>query len=75
MKALSPSELWYIDHDHELLFNDRARNQPSSLPIQQTELHKHDSQKIQDRPRASAYRLQELDGFISASFGRPGCIG
>jgi len=67
MKTLSPSELWYIDHDHELL-NDRARNQPPSLSIQQTELHQHDSQKIQDRPRASAYRLQELDGFISAGF-------
>ena len=67
MKTLSPSELWYATHDHELL-NDRARNKPSSLSIQQTELHKHDSQKIQDRPRASAYRLQELDGFISANF-------
>ena len=68
MKPLSPNELWYATHDHELLFNDRARNQPSSVSIQQTELHQHDSQKIQDRPRASAYRLQELDGFISANF-------
>ncbi len=74
MKTLSPSELWYQHHDHELL-NDRARNQPPSLSIQQTELHKHDSQKIQNRPRASEIRLQELDGFISAGFGRPGCIG
>ena len=68
MKALSPSELWYIDHDHELLFNDRARNQPSSLPIQQTELHKHDSQTIQNRPKRSAYSLSVVDGFISAGF-------
>ena len=67
MKQLSPDELWYATHDHELL-NDRARNQPSSLPIQQTELHKHDSQTIQNRPKRSAYSLSVVDGFISAGF-------
>lgn len=67
MKTLSPDELWYLTHDHELL-NDRARNQPSSLSIQQENVHTNDSQKIQNRPRASAYRLQELDGYISAGF-------
>ena len=67
MKTLSPSELWYIDHDHELL-NDRARNQPSSLSIQQTELHQHDSQTIQNRPKRSPYTVQVVDGFISADF-------
>ena len=70
MKTLSPSELWYLTHDHELL-NDRARNQPSSLSIQQTELHKHDSQTIQNRPKRSPYSLQVVDGQSSISFGRP----
>lgn len=67
MKQLSPDELWYLNHDHELL-NDRARNQPPSVSIQQTELHQHDSQTIQDRPKRSAYTVQVVDGFISAGF-------
>ena len=68
MKPLSAAELWYQHHEHELLFDDRARNKPSSLSIQQTELHQHDSKSIQNRPKRSAYTVQELDGFISAGF-------
>ena len=67
MKTLSPDELWYATHDHELL-NDRARNKPPSVSIQQAELHQHDSQTIQDRPKRSPYTVQVVDGFISANF-------